>query len=60
MEIPGKRGLVRKRNLANINEQLRRGSSRSIFAKQCAIRIDKQEKLRYNNAVINNGVIEDV
>lgn len=60
MEIPGKRGLVRKRNLANINEQLRWGLSRSIFAKQCAIRIDKQEKLRYNNAAINNAVIEDV
>ena len=49
-----------RRKIANINEQLRRGLSRSIFAKQCVIRIDKQEKLRYNNAVINNGVIEDV
>ena len=60
MEIPGKRGLVRERNLADINEQLGWCLSRSIFAKQCAIRIDKQEKLRYNNAVINNAVIEDV
>lgn len=60
MEIPGKRGLVRERNLANINEQLRCALSGSIFAKRCAIRIDKQEKLRYNNAVINNSVIEDV
>mgnify|MGYP004661257465 CR=1 FL=1 len=31
--------------------------SRSVFAKQCAIRIDKQQKERYNNAVINNIII---
>lgn len=36
---------------------LRRDLSRSVFAKQCAIRIDKQQKERYNNAVIDNGVI---
>ena len=49
-----------RRKIVNINEQLRCALSGSIFAKQCAIRIDKQEKMRYNNAVINNSVIEDV
>ena len=36
---------------------LRRDLSRSVFAKQCAIRIDKQQKERYNNIVIDNDVI---
>jgi len=36
---------------------LRRDLSRSVFAKQCAIRIDKQQKERYNNVVIDNDVI---
>ena len=49
-----------RRKIVNINEQLRCALSGSFFAKQCVIRIDKQEKLRYNNAVINNSVIEDV
>ena len=31
--------------------------SRSVFAKQCAIRIDKQQKERYNNVVIDNDII---
>ena len=31
--------------------------SRYVFAKECAIRIDKQQKERYNNAAIDNGVI---
>ena len=35
----------------------RRDLSRSVFAKQCAIRIDKQQKERYNNVVIDNDVI---
>ena len=36
---------------------LRLDLSRSVFAKQCAIRIDKQQKERYNNVVIDNDVI---
>ena len=36
---------------------LRRDLSRSVFAKECAIRIDKQQKERYNNVVIDNDVI---
>ena len=36
---------------------LRRDLSRSVFAKQCAIRIDKQQKERYNFVVIYNDVI---
>ena len=36
---------------------LRRDLSRYVFAKQCAIRIDKQQKERYNNVVIDNDVI---
>ena len=36
---------------------LRRDLSRSVFAKQCAIRIDKQQKERYNNVIIDNDVI---
>ena len=39
------------------NFLLRRDLSRSVFAKQCAIRIDKQQKERYNNVVIDNDVI---
>ena len=39
------------------NLVLRRDLSRYVFAKQCAIRIDKQQKERYNNVVIDNDVI---
>ena len=38
-------------------ERLRRDLSRYVFAKECAIRIDKQQKERYNNVVIDNGII---
>ena len=31
--------------------------SRCVFVKKCAIRIDKQQKERYNNVVIDNDVI---
>ena len=37
--------------------ELRRDWSRYVFAKQCAIRIDKQQKQHYNNAVIDNDII---
>lgn len=40
-----------------IYEKLRRDLSRYIFAKECAICIDKQQKEHYNNAVIDNGII---
>lgn len=40
-----------------IYEKLRRDLSRYVFAKECAIRIDKQQKERYNNVVIDNGII---
>ena len=36
---------------------LRRDLSRYVFAKECAIRIDKQQKECYNNAIIDNGII---
>ena len=36
---------------------LRRDLSRYVFAKECAIRIDKQQKERYNTTVIDNDVI---
>jgi hypothetical protein len=36
---------------------LRRDLSRYVFVKKCAIRIDKQQKERYNNIVIDNDVI---
>ena len=36
---------------------LRRDLSRSVFAKQCVILIDKQQKERYNNIVIDNVII---
>ena len=36
---------------------LRRDLSRCVFAKQCAICIDKQQKERYNNTVIDNNII---
>ena len=39
------------------NISLRRDLSRYVFAKECAIRIDKQQKECYNNAVIDNGII---
>ena len=39
------------------HEFLRRDLSRYVFAKECAIRIDKQQKERYNNVVIDNDVI---
>ena len=51
---------IREAVLFGIWEQdvlLRRDLSRSVFAKQCAIRIDKQQKERYNNVVIDNDVI---
>lgn len=44
-------GVIQKKGL------LRRDLSRYVFAKECAIRIDKQQKERYNNAVIDNDVI---
>ena len=31
--------------------------SRCVFAKQCAICVDKQQKERYNNAVIDNDIM---
>lgn len=40
-----------------MQELLRRDLSRHVFVKKCAIRIDKQQKERYNNVVINNDVI---
>lgn len=43
--------------IAGQDFNLRRDLSRSVFAKQCAIRIDKQQKERYNNVVIDNDVI---
>ena len=36
---------------------LRRALSRYVFVTECAIRIDKQQKERYNNVVIDNDVI---
>ena len=36
---------------------MRRDLSRYVFAKECAIRIDKQQKERCNNVVIDNDVI---
>lgn len=36
---------------------LRRDLSRYVFAKQCAICVDKQQKECYNNAVIDNDII---
>ena len=36
---------------------LRRDLSRYVFVKECAIRIDKQQKERYNNTVIDNNII---
>ena len=44
-------------SISGQNGSLRRDLSRSVFAKQCAIRIDKQQKERYNNVVIDNDVI---
>ena len=44
-------------SFCNAAPLLRRDLSRSVFAKQCAIRIDKQQKERYNNVVIDNDVI---
>ena len=41
----------------NRYRKVRRDLSRSVFAKQCAIRIDKQQKERYSNVVIDNDVI---
>ena len=51
---------VRETVLLCVLEQdhfLRRDLSRYVFAKECAIRIDKQQKERYNNVVIDNDVI---
>ena len=39
------------------HKELRRDLSRYVFAKECAIRIDKQQKERCNNVVIDNDVI---
>ena len=39
------------------NNFLRRDLSRYVFVTECAIRIDKKQKERYNNAVIDNDVI---
>ncbi len=36
---------------------VRRDLSRSVFAKQYTILIDKQQKEHYNNIVIDNGII---
>ena len=36
---------------------LRRDLSRYVFVKKCAIRIDKKQKERYNNTVIDNNII---
>lgn len=36
---------------------VRRDLSRYVFVTECAIRIDKQQKERYNNVVIDNDVI---
>lgn len=36
---------------------MRRDLSRCIFTKQRTIRIDKQQKERYNNIVIDNDII---
>ena len=43
--------------VAGAPDKVRRDLSWSVFAKQCAIRIDKQQKERYNNVVIDNDVI---
>ena len=45
--------------LCNFGEQflLRRDLSRYVFVKKCAICIDKQQKERYNNTVIDNNII---
>ena len=58
--VVDEKGWVGKTVVLCVLEQdflLRRDLSRSVFAKQCAIRIDKQQKERYNNIVIDNGVI---
>ncbi len=49
--------LLKNMSMVFQNVYLRRDLSRSVFAKQCAIRIDKQQKERYNNVVIDNDVI---
>lgn len=36
---------------------MRRDLSRSVFAKQCAICVDKQQNECYNNTVIDNDII---
>ena len=38
-------------------ELLRRDLSRCVFARQCTIHIDKQQKERYNNIAIDNDII---
>ena len=40
-----------------LQNTLRRDLSRYVFVKKCAILIDKQQKERYNNVVIDNDVI---
>ena len=39
---------------------MRRDLSRCVSARQCTIRIDKQQKERYNNVVIDNDIIIQV
>ena len=52
---------LRARNYSDVHVvrkiSLRRDLSRYVFVKKCAIRIDKQQKERYNNIVIDNDVI---
>jgi transposase len=58
LEVPTgtvKSRLARARD--DMKSLLRRDLSRYVFAKECAIRIDKQQKECYNNAVIDNGII---
>ena len=57
--LVAKRAIAEKETMQKIHPfyKLRRDLSRSVFAKQCAIRIDKQQKERYNNVVIDNDVI---
>ena len=58
LEVPTgtvKSRLARARD--DMKSLLRRDLSRYVFSKECAIRIDKQQKECYNNAVIDNGII---
>ena len=42
---------------AKLEIDMRRDLSRYVFVKKCAIRVDKQQKERYKNVVINNDII---